>query len=338
MSPEITKELFDRYVQGQATVAEAAVVTEWLAQPANQFLAQHWMHQHWGVLEAAPATQPAAEEPDYNALLASLHTRLGFEQSGYLAPQASPWWRRLAAAAAIVGTVGGGGWLLYSQRNQAPQEVATAYGQMRTIHLPDGSEVTLNGHSTLRYAPSWAANRPREVWLDGEAFFSVQHQPNDQRFLVHTRAGFNVEVLGTRFTVFRRRAQARVVLFSGKVRVDFDDQQRPDVILKPGELLETQDAQPLAVTHKAVRTAPYAAWKEAKLVLDETPIAELATRLQDTYGIEVIVETPGLNQRQVTGTIPVRDLNVLLQALEEAFDLKATRQDNRIILSEKPRP
>jgi transmembrane sensor len=232
-------------------------------------------------------------------------------------------------------TLAGGGWLLYSQRVAIPRELATDYGQTRTVLLPDGSEVILNGHSKLHYASGWAANKPREVWLQGEAYFSVKHQPNHQRFLVHTQGGFNVEVLGTKFTVYRRREQARVVLLSGKVRVDFDDQQRADVILKPGELLETRDAQPQALVHKAVHTAPYASWKDAKLVLDETSIAELATRLQDTYGIEVVVQTPELNQRQVTGTMPVRDLDVLLQALEEAFDLKATRQDNRIILSEK---
>jgi ferric-dicitrate binding protein FerR (iron transport regulator) len=176
------------------------------------------------------------------------------------------------------------------------------------------------------------------VWLDGEAYFSVQHQADNQRFLVHTTAGFNVEVLGTKFTVSRRRDQGRVVLLSGKVRVHFDNRQQPDVILKPGELVETrevQPAQPVVTAYRAVRTAPYASWKDAQLVLDETSIAELATRLQDTYGLEVVVATPELNQRRVTGTVPVRDLTVLLQSLEEIFHLQATRQGNRLTLTEQ---
>jgi transmembrane sensor len=84
-----------------------------------------------------------------------------------------------------------------------------------------------------------------------------------------------------------------------------------------------------------VRTAPYASWKDAQLVLDETTIAELATRLHDTYGLDVVVATPELNQRRVTGTVPVRDLNVLLQSLEETFHLQATRQANHLILTEQ---
>ena len=335
MPPIITEELFNRYLTGQTTPAEAQAVAAWLAEPANQAQAQPWMQQHWETLAAAPARVPlAAEEPNYDAMLNSLHLKLGF---GEAARVAAPVWRRWAAAAALAGTAAVGGWLL-TQRTPAPQEVATAYGEVHTIKLPDGSEATLNGHSSLRYAAGWAANKPREVWLDGEGYFSVTHQPNNQRFVVHTRAGFAVEVLGTKFTVYRRRDQARVVLLSGKVRVDFDDQRRPDVILKPGELLETRDAQPQAPVAKAVRTAPYAAWKDAQLVLEETSIAELATRLQDTYGIDVAVNSPALAERRMTGTVPVGDLEVLLQALQETFHLKATREAGRIVLSELPGP
>ena len=61
----------------------------------------------------------------------------------------------------------------------------------------------------------------------------------------------------------------------------------------------------------------------------------MATRLQDTYGIQVTVTPARLNQRKMTGTVPVRSLNVLLLALQEAFHLKTTRQGNSIVLSEK---
>lgn len=339
MSPAITQDLFTAYVQGTASAAEAATVRAWLAQPANQLLAQYWMGQHWEELDAQPAAPPA-DAPDYEALLTRLHGQLGLGRSARLPPAtAAPAWRRWAAAAAVAGTVlGGGSWWLYSQRPAAAQQIATAYGQTRTVRLPDGSSVMLNGHSTLRYPAAWASGKPREVWLDGEAYFSVQHQADNQRFLVHTGAGFNVEVLGTKFTVLRRRDQGRVVLLSGKVRVSFDDRQHPDVILKPGELVETREikpAQPVVTDYRAVHTAPYSSWKDAQLVLDETSIAELATRLQDTYGLEVVVATPELNRRKVTGTVPVRDLDVLLQSLEETFHLQATRQGNRLTLTEQ---
>jgi transmembrane sensor len=336
MTPDITQALFTAYLQGSASAADAATVRAWLAQPANQLLAQHWMLQHWEGLETQAA--PALEEPDYEAMLTRLHGRLAFGAGPAVAAPA-PQWRRWAAAAAVAGTLlGGGGWLL-THRGPATQTLATAYGQTRTVQLSDGTRVTLNGHSTLRYPAAWTPGKPREVWLDGEGYFAVQHQTDNQRFVVHTKAGFNVEVLGTKFTVSRRQDRGRVVLLSGKVRVHFDDHQRPDVLLAPGELVETrevQPAEPVVTTYRKVRSAAaYASWKDAELVLDETTISELAARLQDTYGLEVEVDTPELNQRKVTGTLPVRDLDVLLQSLEETLHVKATRQGNHLVLTEK---
>jgi ferric-dicitrate binding protein FerR (iron transport regulator) len=336
MNLDITQTLFIAYVQGTASAAEATTVRTWLTQPANQLLAQQWMLQHWEGMDAQAVT--TIEEPDYEAILTRLHGQLGFESRRPAAAPA-PVWRRWAAAAAVVGTLlGGGSWLL-THRAPATQTLATAYGQTRTVQLADGTSVTLNGHSTLRYPAAWTPGKPREVWLDGEGYFAVQHQADNQRFVVHTTAGFNVEVLGTKFTVSRRQDRGRVVLLSGKVRVHFDDRQKPDVLLAPGELVETrevQPAQPVVTAYRKVRTASaYASWKDAQLVLDETTISELAARLQDTYGLEVEVDTPELNQRKVTGTLPVRDLDVLLQSLEETLHLKATRQGNHLTLTEK---
>lgn len=334
----VTNELFIRYTQGRTSQSDADAVEAWLTEPANRLLVQQRMGQHWDALADGPVPEATSSGPNYDALLDRLHERLFFDVLSPL-PSTTPIWWRLGVAATVAGILAGGGWLLRpaqpASAPAAPLKYTTAYGQVRTVQLPDGSQVTLNGHSDLRYAAGWAPQQPREVWLDGEGYFAVQHRPNNQPFVVHTRAGFSVEVLGTRFTVNRRRDQAHVVLLSGSVRVDFDNPHQADVILKPGEMLETHDARPALLVHKAVRTEPYAAWKDAKLVLDETTIAELATRLQDTYGIQVTVTPARLNQRKMTGTVPVRSLNVLLLALQEAFHLKTTRQGNSIVLSEK---
>ncbi|MDO7845496.1 FecR domain-containing protein [Hymenobacter sp. M29] len=340
MPTAITQTSFTAYVQGTASATEAEAVRHWLGQPENQPQAQQWMHEHWETLAAANDEISLADEPDYEQMLTRLHVQMLMSETNEprAEPTVAPMWRRWAAAAAVAGTLlAGGGWL-YSHRAAAPQEYATAYGQTSTLQLPDGSSVTLNGHSTLRYPTAWVPGKPREVWLDGEAYFAVQHQADNQRFVVHTLGGFSVEVLGTKFTVVQRRTQGRVVLLSGKVRVSFDDKRQPDVVLAPGDLVDTRETAPakLEVTaRRNVPTAPYASWKDNMLVLDGTTIAELANRLEDTYGLQVIVATPELNERKVTGTVPVQDLDVLLQSLEETFHIRAVRQGNRLTLTEQ---
>ncbi len=349
MSQSVTQTLVAAYAAGTATPAEAAAVRAWLAQPANQLLAQYWMQQHWNALaiEAEATARPLfgkEDAPDYEALLARIRQRLELDSAPaaprrWPVPTRTTWttWTRWAAAAALVMSAAGGGWLYYQRPPTAAApalSVATPYGQTRTVTLPDSSRVTLNADSRLRYATTWAADQPREVWLDGEGFFDVRHQATNQRFLVHTQAGLQVEVLGTRFVVARRRGQTRVVLLTGRVRVEFEDRQQPDVLLRPGELLETHDEQPRQLVHQRVHVEPYAAWKDGRLVFDNTTIAELATRLRDTYGLDVVVASPALNRRRVTGSVPVNELNTLLQALEETFHLRAVRTGNRLTLTD----
>ncbi len=332
-----------RYVRGESSLAEAKAVRAWLKEPANKPTAQRWMGLHMAALEAdEQALDPVAF--NYGGMQAALNNRLGFDVPTAVARPAPATWRRWAAAAAIAGLAAGGGlyWQQHSSQGvvarqsvavPAPFQYTTGNGQTREVQLPDGSTVTLNANSTLRHAAVWNPNTPREVWLNGEAYFSVKHLANHQRFRVHTTGNFNVEVLGTKFVVYRRHEQERVVLLSGKVRVDFHDRTQPDVILKPGELLQTADATPKQVVHKAVQAPVYAAWKDSRLVLDDLPIAELATRLRDTYGVEVVVQDSALSRQTITGTVPLGDLNLLCQALRASFNIKVERQGQRILLS-----
>ncbi|HZB14371.1 MAG TPA: FecR domain-containing protein, partial [Chryseolinea sp.] len=87
----------------------------------------------------------------------------------------------------------------HAQVETLSAEVETKYGERRTIVLPDESTVVLNGNSKLKYSKNWSAEQVREVWIDGEGFFAVQHTKSHQKFVVHTGEGLSVEVLGTKF-------------------------------------------------------------------------------------------------------------------------------------------
>src|SRR5690625_3679105 len=90
------------------------------------------------------------------------------------------------------------------------------YGDTRTVHLADGSVVNLNANSTLRVSRWMKWRSVREVWVTGEAYFSVKSTSDQRYFLVHTPQ-LNVEVLGTKFNIKDRYKSAKVVLQEGKV-------------------------------------------------------------------------------------------------------------------------
>jgi transmembrane sensor len=215
--------------------------------------------------------------------------------------------------------------------------LTTQYSEIRTIKLPDGTRVNLNGNSSLRYRKKFNTSAIREVWLKGEAFFSVEHR-NNQKFIVHTDDGVIVEVLGTTFNVFKRRELTRVSLNTGKIRIKMEDefytsqgQLLPkEFIMKPGEVTQFN-----VIDRKAIREmvdpVNYSSWKEKNLVFSNTSLAEVAVILEDVYGYKVIMEEP-FKSRRITGKFQSDDLNIFLKFLSKALNANVEQKDNRIII------
>lgn len=98
------------------------------------------------------------------------------------------------------------------------------------ITLSDGTQVSLNSMSQLKFAFTFSQNK-REVWLSGEAYFRVAKDP-DRPFVVHARST-EITVLGTEFNVNTYDSeQVRTALVSGSVSTQAAGRQ--PVMLKPG--------------------------------------------------------------------------------------------------------
>jgi len=207
-------------------------------------------------------------------------------------------------------------------------EIHTNYGQRLTIKLPDESSVVLNGNSTIQYSKNWSASEPREVWIDGEGFFAVQHTKNHQKFIVHTREGLNVEVLGTKFNVKSREHGSEVLLTEGKVQLNVSNETDHPVILKPGELATMKKNK---LSKRAVEDKQYTSWVRSKLFFDKMTLEELALILHDTYGLQVTFENEELKYRQLSGEISSASIEDILFAIAETFNIEVTRKDNNTV-------
>ncbi|MDF9798889.1 transmembrane sensor [Catalinimonas alkaloidigena] len=213
------------------------------------------------------------------------------------------------------------------------QEYSTAYGEVRTIELPDGSEVMLNANSSLRLHDDWDEEEVREVWLTGEGFFSVLHTEEDQQFVVHTRQGLSVEVLGTKFNVNDRQARIQVVLNEGKVKVkapaEVDEEER---LLMPGEMLEFSQE---GMHQQAVNTELYTSWRHNRLQFENTPLDEVFGLIRDNYGYEVQFEDSGIADLRFSGSNAADDPKLLLQTLSKSFKLDIHKRDNVLLVKYK---
>lgn len=216
--------------------------------------------------------------------------------------------------------------------------IVTNYGENKTIILADGSMVVLNANSILKYSESIVNQKVREVTLEGEAFFDVEHKADKRPFVVHS-SSFDVNVLGTSFNVINRAEKIRVVLKTGKVQVDLknqvlvettaSEQTQQIVNLEPGEWLESKDK---SYIKQSVNTLIYTSWKNNLLTFDNTSIQELARILKDNYGVDVIIEDKTLLKDTLTGRIPSDKLTALLKAITLSFQIDVIQKDAHTII------
>ena len=239
------------------------------------------------------------------------------------------WIYRIAASFIIVGIAV----LLYLVVNDKPWlEYHTSYGETSSITLPDGSSVVLNANSRLTVFSDWSRQPVREIWLDGEAFFSVVHKINNQPFKVITGEGVTVEVLGTTFNVYNRTNATKVVLNSGQIRLNLPTDQSPEmIVMKPGEMVEYKEQH---YEKKAVNPLLYTSWTSNKIILDHTSLAEMVYMLKDSYGLDVEVSDSKLLKETVSGSMPLGDPEILLTQMAKAFQLKIKKEGNVIIVEE----
>lgn len=246
--------------------------------------------------------------------------------------------RNLARIAAVFIGVAIVAALLYSNWKNAKTIVATNYGQIKTIMLPDGSEITLNAHSSISYLKHWSDNDIRKVELRGEAFFKVNHLNQNEnqikeseRFIVSTN-DLNVEVLGTTFDVKNRHGQTNVVLKTGKVKVLFKNKKQTDIAMLPGEMIAYESLTnqlERSVTDPVVQTS----WVDKKLILNNASINSIIQYIEDNYGYRVILRDTTIGNKKMEGTLMLDNLQDVLFVLSTSLDIKIEKQDSTLIFT-----
>lgn len=238
---------------------------------------------------------------------------------------------RIAAAILFLLAASWVGWYAWPSSFQVYK---TAFGETKEITLPDGSSVVLQANSTLKVAKNWEQADTRRTELRGEAFFSVEkgQGPFPVKFVVAAN-DFEVEVLGTQFNVLDRESEQRVVLVEGKVQLRLDQGQ--EMLLAPNEMAqfskETKKYEKIKV-----QTTEHTAWAQGQLLLNNTPLIEMARMLADNYGFEMRF-SEGVDQSQKrtsVGLIPIQSPNELMDYITAIYEVEL-KKEGRIIYCSK---
>jgi transmembrane sensor len=209
----------------------------------------------------------------------------------------------------------------------------TAFGQTEEITLPDSSTVILNSNSTLEYEDNWENQSAREIYIEGEAFFSVTHRTDDQPFKVFTGKGVAVEVLGTEFNVYYRAENTQVILSSGAITLSFPMKEKEGkILMKPNELVEFKESKYI---RKEVNAANYVSWTKSVLNLDETSLSEMIQKAKDNYGILVQVADEKLLTQTASGSMPITDADAFMNQIAKIFNVEITKTKSQYFIKSK---
>lgn len=206
-------------------------------------------------------------------------------------------------------------------------EISTPRGGQYQVVLPDGSRIWLNADSRLRFPPVFAS-RNREVFLEGEGFFAVEH--DDRPFIVHTD-GQRIGVLGTEFNVRAHPDEPTVqtTLVRGSVRVDLKNGQS-SYVLKPNQQ-SVVDRRAQTARIESVVATEYAAWKDGYFTFRDTPLATVMRDVARWY--DVAVDAGTLPDKRLYAVLP-RDVSLatLLEMIELTSGVQFTLKERRVSL------
>lgn len=323
-----------RYAAGECSAEEAAELRRWIDEDPERREALAFM----GDVDAAAERGAPQWDTDqsWERLVARKSARA---QRSMLFRHVQPAgrmaaWRRpvVRAAAALLVAAGAGlwvsqtrGWRDAADAAPAPavmREYVTARGQRATFQLPDGSQVILGVASRLRYPVTFGTNGRRDVHLEGEAFFEVEH---DERrpFLVHTARGIT-EDLGTKFAVqeYPSDSAVQVVVAEGSVEL------RPaggapgrGALLRPGQLGRLTRSGD-ALVRSDVDLTRYLAWTEGRLIFDDTPLRDALPALGRWYDLDFVLGDSTIGDRHVTATLAAESIAETLKLLSSTLDVR----------------
>ncbi|MCX6217365.1 FecR family protein [Spirosoma sp.] len=347
-------ESFNRWARRESSPEEGAFWQNWLSQyPDKREVVEQARLLITG-LRVKPYREITEQELFNQVDQIRLHTNQR-RSIGVSIPKQFGWWARTAAIVLLVSVIGMSIWVNRNASNEsvyvqliqnAPVALIEKANTTRvplSLHLPDGSQVTLQPNSRISFSKQFKGDK-REVYLMGEAFFNVRKNPR-KPFYVHANEVVT-KVLGTSFTVeaYDNQANVQVAVRTGQVSVfarnDWQRAQKevnsdvPGVVLTPnqkvvfnrqeGHFHRTIIPNPVIINHRFANDV---------FVYDETPVTKIFTQLEDAYGVDIVFDEQLLKHCTLTARFHdeplLEKLNLICQITNASYQIV----DAQIVIS-----
>lgn len=255
----------------------------------------------------------------------------------------------MSVAAVLVVTAG---LFLFQGETETQSEVnryASGIGEIKTINLDDGSEVTLNSGTKLLVS---FTDAERHIILErGEAFFDVVR---DQSRPFNVVAGAReVTVLGTAFSVRKQPDNLVIAVTEGAICIHREDDEvfvgAPTLanIAVAGEDVEELEqfrveagwVAEIATAEKQLKgyqlSSVLLSWRDGYLEFSRMPLYKVVQELNRYSGKKVLIEDPEIIGLEVSAVIRIDRIGQALRDLENTIPVKVVSHFDRVVLTGK---
>ncbi len=193
----------------------------------------------------------------------------------------------------------------------------TSVGEIKSLHLSDGSTVHLNTDSMI--AENFTENERNLELLAGEAEFEVAH--DKQRPFVVSAGNGTTRALGTRFIVQYTNDKVRVSVLENAVEISSGN--RKPVTLNSGYRWEYR-GQGLFDVPKAFLESEPNAWRSGKLKFDARPLKEVVAEIDRYIPGKIILANDRLASHRVSGVFEIENLDRAIPVIAESLKLRTS--------------
>jgi ferric-dicitrate binding protein FerR (iron transport regulator) len=310
--------ILPKVFSGEASPEEKKLVDAWIhADPSNHAEFEAFA-KLWNIASSASARGEIDVDEEWNKMNSVISP---VRRKIYMMP-----WIQIAASVVVISALA-----FLGLKLSRPVSEKTPLTGVSTVHLPDGTLVTLNSGSKITYRRKFGAVH-RNLTLKGEAFFEVVK--GQQPFLV-TAGEACIRVTGTKFNVkaYSGKAVVKVTVTEGTVILYESGLKQNETILKEGET-GTFDKTRKSVHKQVTSDLNDLAWKTGFMDFKDTPLHEVVEILANTYHTTIDID-PAMKDCTVTVQFKDRDLESVMDVLKSTLDLTITRKGSHISISGK---
>lgn len=207
-------------------------------------------------------------------------------------------------------------------------------GMPVSIQLPDGTDVTLNAGSSLRYNLKRFNKKERRIKFDGEGYFDVT-KLDKSPFLIEV-PDMQVRVLGTRFNLLARTGMDynEIFLEEGHVNLLAADQKRSQELYPQQKAIFNKKNGTFSVKKEDGHSVSY--WRRGELHFSEAPLSEVMEALSETFDVKFSIESKTVtDDDRFTGTLNGMDLLHALDVIQSAYNLNYEVSDRLVIFTDR---